>query len=172
MLANWLRTKTESSVTAICRLLLWTGLTPNAITVIGTLMMFAIAAIISQGYLFLGGFLIIVAGLFDALDGSMARLTNTVSTFGAFLDSTTDRYAEAALFFGILNYLVNVRFYDPFISATVIYFVLFGSIMVSYCRARAEGLSIQCKDGLFSRFERIAVLVIGLLLTRFFGVRH
>jgi CDP-diacylglycerol--glycerol-3-phosphate 3-phosphatidyltransferase len=142
------------------------GFSPNALTLIGFLGMCAVGLILANGWLALGGVLIVLGGIFDALDGSLARLTNRVTKFGAFLDSTTDRFAEGALFFGLLYYFMqrNMTF-----VAYLIYLTLLGSLMVSYARARAEGIGVECKEGLMTRFERIALLVLGLILTAFFG---
>jgi CDP-diacylglycerol--glycerol-3-phosphate 3-phosphatidyltransferase len=142
------------------------GLTPNTLTLIGFLMMCGIGAVMAFGNFALGGLLIIAAGIFDALDGSLARLTNRVSKFGAFLDSTTDRFAEGAVYFGILFAFMQ-RGMNWVIY--LIYFTLLGSLMVSYARARAEGIGVEMKEGMMTRFERIALLVIGLILTAFFG---
>jgi len=142
------------------------GLTPNALTLIGLGLMCVIGAVLATGNFALGGVLIVLAGIFDALDGSLARLTNRVTRFGAFLDSTTDRFAEGALFFGMLYAFVQR---GMIWVVYVIFFALLGSLMVSYARARAEGIGVQCKEGLLTRFERIALLVIGLGATAFFG---
>ncbi|MCL5950820.1 MAG: CDP-alcohol phosphatidyltransferase family protein [Chloroflexi bacterium] len=142
------------------------GLTPNALTLIGFLAMCAIALVLAKGYFALGGLLIIAAGIFDALDGSLARLTNQVSKFGAFFDSTTDRFAEGALFLGLLYWFLENGM--TFV-AYLIYLSLLGSLMVSYARARAEGIGVECKEGLLTRFERITLLVAGLVLSAWFG---
>ena len=168
MLSDLARKKTEGTVTEMAKVLRALGLTPNLVTLIGCSFMFAIGYVISQGYLATGGVLIVLAGGFDALDGSLARLTNTVSKFGAFLDSVTDRYAEFAVFAGILHYLLSTG-NSVNLSVWLVLVGLFGSVAVSYNRARAEGLGIECKGGWFSRFERLVVLVGGLVLTRVFG---
>ncbi len=142
------------------------GLTPNALTLIGFLAMCAIGLVLAKGYFALGGLLIIAAGIFDALDGSLARLTNQVSKFGAFFDSTTDRFAEGALFLGLLYWFLENGM--TFV-AYLIYLSLLGSLMVSYARARAEGIGVECKEGLLTRFERITLLVAGLVLSAWFG---
>jgi len=136
------------------------------LTLIGLGLMCVIGAVLATGNFALGGVLIVLAGIFDALDGSLARLTNRVTRFGAFLDSTTDRFAEGALFFGMLYAFVQR---GMIWVVYVIFFALLGSLMVSYARARAEGIGVQCKEGLLTRFERIALLVIGLGATAFFG---
>jgi len=168
MFSDLARQKTEGAVTQVAKVLQKLGLTPNVITIIGCSFMFLIGYALSQGYLATSGVLIVLAGGFDALDGSLARLTGTVSKFGGFLDSVTDRYAEVALFTGIFHYLL-AEGYSVFPTMYLMMAALFGSIMVSYNRARAEGLGFECKGGLFSRFERLVVLVLGLILTRVFG---
>jgi CDP-diacylglycerol--glycerol-3-phosphate 3-phosphatidyltransferase len=160
------RERAQALLNFIARGLNAAGLSPNAITLMGFLAMCGVGVVLANGYLALGGVLTIVAGIFDALDGALARLTNRVSKFGAFLDSTTDRFAEAALYLGILFWYLQrgVTF-----AAYLIYLTLLGSLMVSYARARAEGIGVECKDGLLTRFERMALLVIGLILTAALG---
>lgn len=166
MLSNLVRQRAQATLNVIAKGLGTIGLTPNALTLIGFLMMCGIGGVLAYGNFALGGGLIIVAGIFDALDGSLARLTNRVTKFGAFLDSTTDRFAEGALYFGILFAFMQ-RGIDWVVY--LIYLTLLGSLMVSYTRARAEGIGVEMKEGLMTRFERIALLVIGLILTAFFG---
>lgn len=166
MLSSIVRRLAQSLLNSIAVRLNRLGVTPNALTLIGFLGMCVIGLLLANGQFALGGVLIILAGMFDALDGSLARLTNRVTKFGAFLDSTTDRYAEGVLFLGILAWylprgVTNVAY--------LVYLSLLGSLMVSYARARAEGIGVECKEGLLTRFERIALLVIGLLLTAVFG---
>jgi CDP-diacylglycerol--glycerol-3-phosphate 3-phosphatidyltransferase len=166
MLSILIRQRAQALLDIIARGLGAIGLTPNALTIIGFLMMCGIGAVLATGNFALGGALIIAAGIFDALDGTLARLTNRVTAFGAFLDSTTDRFAEGAVFFGLLYaYLQRGMTFVTYL----VFFALLGSLMVSYARARAEGIGVQCKDGFLTRFERIALLVIGLIITAFFG---
>lgn len=166
MLSNLVRQRAQSFLNAIAGALGSVGFTPNGLTLVGFAAMCAIGFVLAAGYFAAGGLLIVVAGIFDALDGSLARLTNRVTQFGAFLDSTTDRFAEGALYFGILFWYVQR---GASYMAYVVFLALLGSFMVSYARARAEGIGVQCKQGLMTRFERIALLVIGLLLTAFLG---
>jgi len=166
VLSNLIRQRAQVFLNLLARGLGNIGLTPNALTLIGLGLMCVIGAVLATGNFALGGALIVLAGIFDALDGSLARLTNRVTRFGAFLDSTTDRFAEGALFFGMLYAFVQRGM--PWV-AYIIFFALLGSLMVSYARARAEGIGVQCKEGLLTRFERIALLVIGLGATAFFG---
>ncbi len=166
MLSNLIRQRAQVFLDLLARGLGNIGLTPNALTLLGLGLMCIIGAVLATGNFALGGVLIVLAGIFDALDGSLARLTNRVTRFGAFLDSTTDRFAEGALFFGMLYAFVQR---GMIWVVYVIFFALLGSLMVSYARARAEGIGVQCKEGLLTRFERIALLVIGLGATAFFG---
>lgn len=166
MLSNLVRQRAQAVLNIIADIFNNLGFTPNMLTLIGFLAMVGVGGILAIGNFALGGALIIVAGIFDALDGSLARLTNRVTKFGAFFDSTTDRLAEGALFIGLLFAFMQR---GQTWVAYLIFFALLGSLMVSYCRARAEGIGVQMKEGLLTRFERIALLVIGLMLTAFFG---
>ena len=143
------------------------GLTPNAVTSIGFVLNVGVAVIFIIGaeegnrgdltYVGWAGGLILFAGLFDMLDGQVARLGNMKSTFGALYDSVLDRYSELIMFLGICYYLVGHHY---FLSSIFAFIALIGSMMVSYVRARAEGLGIECKGGLMQRPER--VVTIGL----------
>jgi len=166
LLSNLIRQRAQALLNVAAGALGKIGLTPNALTLLGFLAMCGIGVVLAGGNLALGGLLIIAAGIFDALDGSLARLTNRVSKFGAFLDSTTDRFAEGALYFGIMHAFMQRGM--TFV-AYLVFLALLGSLMVSYTRARAEGIGVEMKEGLMTRFERIALLVIGLLLTALFG---
>jgi CDP-diacylglycerol--glycerol-3-phosphate 3-phosphatidyltransferase len=144
----------------IARFISQTGLSPNVITIIGFVLMIGVAIVLAQVYFFLGGWLIIAAVLFDAVDGTLARMMGRTSRFGAFLDSTLDRFSEAVIFLGIFIHLSGE---NEKVALILIYATVVGSLMVSYARARAEGIGIPLKDGLFTRFERILLLVIGLI---------
>lgn len=149
------------------KLLIKAGLTPNAVTTIGFILNIGVAVIFIKGaerghrgdlsYVGWAGALILFAGLFDMLDGQVARLGNMSSTFGALYDSVLDRYSELVMFFGICYYLVGHHY---FLSSIFAFIAMIGSMMVSYTRARAEGLGIECKDGLMQRPER--VILIGI----------
>lgn len=115
------------------------------------------------GHLFAAGWVVLVAGLFDMLDGALARHTKQVTKFGAILDSTLDRLAEAVLLLSIL--FLYAREGATF-GALLVGITLLGSLMVSYIRARAESLDIECLVGLFTRPERVIVLALGLLLNQ------
>ena len=150
----------------IVRILSKSGITPTALTTINLALNIAAAYVIATGQFLLGGVLVLVAGLFDILDGALARFTKQTTKFGAILDSTVDRISEAAILCGLLIW------YAPQAGASLkiilIFAVLIGSFLVSYIRARAEGLGWQCHVGLFTRAERVIVLAIGLLINQIF----
>jgi len=137
------------------------GIKPDALTFTGLAINIGAAYVIATGHFPLGGILILVAGLFDLLDGALARFAQKTTKIGAILDSTVDRISEAAIFCGLLVW------YMPGRSEIVLIFaVLIGSFLVSYIRARAEGLGLECKVGLFTRVERVIVLAVGLLVNQ------
>jgi len=148
------------------------GVTPNMLTILGLLLSVLTAFIIAQGFLLAGGLLVLFAGIFDMFDGAMARVRNAASTFGAFFDSTFDRYSESIILFGLLFYALQrpglrdalwpFPHEQPWMVA-LIYIAAVGSLMVSYAKARAEGLGLECKTGLLARPERVVILAIGLL---------
>src|ERR1700761_6321389 len=141
------------------------GLTPNAVTTIGFVLNIGVAVIFIVGgeegnrgdltYVGWAGALILFAGLFDMLDGQVARLGNMKSTFGALYDSVLDRYSELVMFLGICYYLVAHHY---FLSSIFAFVALIGSMMVSYVRARAEGLGVEIKGGLMQRPERVVTI--------------
>ncbi|MDP2727937.1 MAG: CDP-alcohol phosphatidyltransferase family protein, partial [Dehalococcoidia bacterium] len=119
--------------------------------------------VLALGWTFLGGFLVLFAGLFDMLDGAVARLSGQTTRFGALLDSVVDRFSEAAILAGLLwLYLSQQRITE----VLLLFAVLLGSLMVSYVRARAEGLGLDCEVGLVARPERVLLLALGLLLSQ------
>ena len=155
------------------RLLIRMGVTPNMVTTIGLLGNLAAAAILSWAGIMaqadgsphyamvtLAGVVIIVFSTFDMLDGQVARLGGMVSRFGALYDSVLDRYCELFTLGGIAFYMMMVGY--P-IGALVTFLALVGSIMVSYVRARAEGVGLECKVGFMQRPERVVVTAIGCL---------
>ena len=147
------------------KLLIKVGLTPNAVTSIGFVLNVGVAAIFIIGaedgnrgdfsYVGWAGALILFAGLFDMLDGQVARLGNMKSVFGALYDSVLDRYSELIMFLGICYYLVAHHY---FLSSIFAFIALIGSMMVSYVRARAEGLGVEIKGGLMQRPERVITI--------------
>lgn len=139
-------------------------ISPNALTII------ALLAGIGAGVLFFferliwAGILIIVCGIFDIIDGKVAVLTNKTSLYGAIFDSTLDRYSEFFIYLGIAGYFRNHW------ALWITFWTILGSTMVSYTRARAEGLGFECKIGFMQRAERMVFLSIGTILGSLFGV--
>ena len=142
------------------------GITPNALTFINLALNIGAAFIIATGHFIIGGVLVLVAGLFDLLDGALARFIKQSTRFGAILDSVADRISEAAIFCGLLVWYIPQQ--ATSLEIVLIFVVLIGSFLVSYIRARAEGLGWQCQVGLFTRAERVIVLAIGLLINQIF----
>jgi CDP-diacylglycerol--glycerol-3-phosphate 3-phosphatidyltransferase len=148
----------------VARLVAWmagTGITPNALTYTGFVLTVVTAVLLALGYFRIGALVLFVAALFDMLDGSLARATSQSSTFGAFLDSTLDRYSESVTFLALAIYYS--RSPATRTELILVFLILIGSLMVSYTRARAEALNIECKAGMLQRPERIVLLIIGLL---------
>ncbi|MCW3106073.1 MAG: CDP-alcohol phosphatidyltransferase family protein [Segetibacter sp.] len=169
-----LRDKLQKSIYKIIdplvRRLIKLGLTPNMVTTIGLLLNIGVAVIFIVGaeegnrgdlrYVGWAGALVLFAGLFDMLDGQVARLGNMSSTFGALFDSVLDRYSEFVMFLGICYYLVGHHY---FISSLFAFIALIGSMMVSYTRARSEGLGIENKGGLMQRPERVVLVGVSAI---------
>ena len=156
-----LRKRFQTVLNAIASFLLKLGLTPNAVTIIGCLGTLSASVLIARGSLTWGGILALFWVVFDAFDGSMARLSGKVSKFGAFLDSSLDRYAELFILGGLLYFFIERQ--QPF-PALLTFIAAGGSLMVSYTRARAQSLGYEAKIGILSRVERFIVLIPCLLL--------
>lgn len=140
-----------------------TGISPNIVTTLGLLVALVTAWVLSTGHFFLGGFLVLLSGAFDMLDGAVARISGRSTRFGAILDSTFDRLSEAALFLGLLAYYANQ---GSFQEVVLVGAALVGSMLTSYVRARAEGLGLKCEVGFFTRPERVILLAIGLIFNQ------
>ncbi|MDD7596970.1 MAG: CDP-alcohol phosphatidyltransferase family protein [Prevotella sp.] len=149
------------------------GITPNMVTTIGFVGNVVAAFLfihasqltpISIGFSWIGwgGAILLFSGLFDMMDGRLARLGNMSTTFGAFWDSTLDRYSELFSLFGITLFLMTA---SGIWAGVITFLALVGSIMVSYVRARAEGLGIECKVGLMQRPERVVVTAFAAIIT-------
>ena len=150
------------------------GITPNFITTTGLLLNMVAAAICiyagaccpgELSYVGWGGGIVLFAGLFDMMDGRVARVGNMSSTFGAFYDSVLDRYSELFTLLGISYYLLLNHYLCGSILTSI---ALIGSLMVSYVRARAEGLDLECKVGLMQRPERVVLAALGAIFTGVF----
>lgn len=141
------------------------GLSPLAVTIIGIALSVVGAVFVAWGRLIAGAVFLIVSGLCDTIDGSLARREGKATTFGAFIDSTGDRITEMVYFGALMFYFIAD--YPP--NRIAIFFLLAalaGSFLTSYTRARAEGLGMECRVGWIERPERIALLVLGLLFGR------
>ena len=172
MFSRRVQQRVRQFVTLIMRPLARLGITPNTLTFVGLVLSMVTAAVIAQGYLLVGGLLVLFAGIFDMFDGALARARNAPSIFGAFLDSTFDRYSESIILFGLFWYALQARTlhenlwpfqHEQFWMLSSIYIAVVGSLMVSYAKARAEGLGLECKTGLLARPERVVILAIGLI---------
>lgn len=141
--------------------LLKVGLSPNHITFLGLLGNIAAAVLIGFGYIRWAGLLAVLMAPLDAVDGAMARLRGTSSKFGAFFDSVIDRYDELFLFGGLLVWFYTQQNFPGLILS---FLSAMGAVLVSYTRARAEGLGILTKGGIMTRIERAIVLIVGLLI--------
>ena len=145
----------------LARLLMAVGLSPNKVTFLGLLTSAACAYLLSQGMFAAGGGVLIVAGLMDMADGALARRYGIASPRGALLDSVVDRVAEATVFLGLLVFYLNPV---SVVEVVLINLSLVGSFMVSYLRARGEGLGVDCRVGVMTRPERVIALAAGLLM--------
>jgi len=148
-------------LTPLIKILTRWGINPNSFTLAGLIITSMAAVAFIMGHLRLGGFLILLGGLCDTIDGSLARFTNKATRFGAMFDSAVDRYSEFVMFFGMVVYFVMLKDYP---TSVVTFFALCGSIMVSYSRARAESLGFDSRVGIMQRPERIVFLGLGALI--------
>ena len=155
----------------LVRLLSALRVRPDTLTVLGWALSLGSAVLFGLGYAQLAGVVMLLGGLFDALDGAVARESNRMSAFGAFLDSTLDRLSEAAIFVGIIFfYAAAARPYEALLAGAAMTF----SLLTSYARARAEGLGIECQVGMLERAGRVVILsvlsIVGLLTVGLFLV--
>jgi len=157
---DWARAQATFVTHPIARVLERLGLHPNTVTILGFVFNVIAGIVLSTGRLVLGGVLLLLASSVDSLDGALAHVSGTKSRFGAFLDSTLDRVSEGALFFGLL---VSFLSQGLTLEVYLVFLILLGSVMVSYARARAEGVGYECKVGILTRFERIIVLGFALI---------
>jgi CDP-diacylglycerol--glycerol-3-phosphate 3-phosphatidyltransferase len=162
---TWVRRRAEALMSAAGRV----PLTPNQVTVVGFCLTVLASGLVAFGQLRWAGVVLIFAGTCDILDGALARSTNASYPYGAFLDSTLDRYSEGAVYVGLAAYFVTMS--GPLqrwlVLATLA--ALAGSFLVSYVRARAQSLGFSCETGIFARPERVVVTVVGLLFGTAFG---
>jgi len=138
------------------------GLKPNILTWCALAISLIAAATIATNHVLIGGFLVLLSGLFDILDGALARLTNQSTRFGALLDSTFDRISDAVILLGILVLYLQS---GGAVEILLVFLALVFALLTSYVRARAEGIGISCPGGLFTRTERVIILALGLLFS-------
>ena len=157
----------------VVRFLAIIPISPNALTWLGFFLIVGAAALIATGHLLAAAFTVLFASFFDILDGALARRTNRTTRFGGILDSTLDRLSDGVLLLGILVLFVLTEEQSVLFTmlarewAILLVFVaLLGSLLVSYIRARAEAAGLECQVGLFTRAERVVVLVLGLFLNQ------
>jgi CDP-diacylglycerol--glycerol-3-phosphate 3-phosphatidyltransferase len=158
---NGIKLTAKQLAEAVARGLVRTGVSPTQLTLIGFFLNLVVSAILGAGFMVVGGVLVLVVGLFDTLDGALARVSKRSTIFGAFLDSTLDRYSEAAILLGLL-YEASRR--GDLTATSLSFVVIVGSLMVSYARARAEGLGLDCEVGFAPRPERVVLLGLGLIV--------
>ncbi|MFQ6031294.1 MAG: CDP-alcohol phosphatidyltransferase family protein [Candidatus Zixiibacteriota bacterium] len=144
----------------IARFLIGLKVHPHVITFTGLFLSILAFNFFRLGHFFYAGLMVILAGICDVLDGRLARETQKITKFGALIDSTIDRYSEVLMFLGIAMFFHDKQSYIVYL----IILAITGSFMVSYTRARAEGLGIDCKIGLMQRPERMTYLAIGSLM--------
>ena len=144
---------------SIIPLLIKLKLTPNKITIVGLLSSIITMILIAKGFLLISGIMIIISSLFDLIDGSLARYTNTASKFGGFFDAVIDRISESIIYLGLLIYFVND-------SHTVIIIFLSALInqLVSYVKSKYESYGVEGEIGIFTRTERVIILSLALIL--------
>lgn len=155
----YLRTVLDALFKPFAGLLLLCRVTPNQVSLMGILLNLITAWLIVDSQLLLAGLMYLLAGGLDLLDGVLARLAKMATRFGAFLDSTADRISEGVVFAAIAYYFA--RHGQP-VDAAVAVLALLGSLLVSYTRARAEGLGLECKVGIVTRAERVVLVAFGL----------
>ena len=142
------------------------GISPNMLTLGGLLVAGAAAYLVSEGFLFVGGVVLLASGPFDMLDGAVARVRGEVSRFGAVLDSAADRVAEAGLLLGLAIYFYREA---DLTGVALAFGALAGSMTVSYLRARGEGLGVSSRSGLMTRPERVVTLGVGLIVAQWWN---
>jgi len=168
MLQDSMRRLTSFITQPIAKVLAGIGITANSLTITGLFFGIAAGIFIALGRLKLAGILILVGGSFDMFDGAVARASNKNSPFGALLDSVVDRYSEGIIFLGLAIYFaMEGSMKDRVYGLIPTCLGLISAFLVSYVRARAEGLQLDCKVGLMQRPERVILLALGVLFQSF-----
>lgn len=154
---------TRPALEAVCKTLARWNVSPDMVTYLGLVLTVGVGALAALGEMFWAGVVYIFAALCDGLDGTLARVSGKGSRFGAFLDSTIDRFEESIVFLGLIIHYARAggELEIPFILVATV-----GSLMVSYTRARAEAVGVACKVGFMTRVPRVAILIVGLILNQ------
>lgn len=152
-------------IDAMVRWLAYGKVNPNYLTVIGVSINVACGLLFGLGHFFWAGVVLIVANLFDMLDGNVARLSGRVTRFGGFLDSSLDRMSDMVVFVGLMVFYARDTQFHSTLNVFLVGAALMGSVMVSYASARAESLIPKCDVGFLRRPERVVLLIIGALTT-------
>ena len=155
-----LRSKISAILSPLAQIIVSLGITANMVTMFGLLVNLVAAFCLATDRLVAAGLLILFGASFDMIDGAVARARTSTNSSGALLDSVIDRYSEAVIFLGALIYFHHLQ---NFIGVVLVFAAVIGSILVSYVRAKAEGLQIECKVGLMQRPERIILLALGVI---------
>ena len=153
----------RSALSPVVRVAIALHLTPNTITVIGLFITVVASVLVANGFLLIGAAVLTAGSLFDAVDGALARAQGGGTAFGSFLDSTLDRASEAILYAGIAAWFLAVL-EDPSLAVIAVIVALTGSFLVSYSRARAEGIGLSASVGLAPRTERLVLVIVGIAL--------
>ncbi|MEO6049975.1 MAG: CDP-alcohol phosphatidyltransferase family protein [Pyrinomonadaceae bacterium] len=152
-------------INAMVRVLASAGIPPNVLTMIGVTINLGCGVLFGFGEFFWAGVVLIVANLFDILDGNVARLTNRVTKYGSFLDSTLDRLSDMGSFLGIMIYYARLTDHHSTLNVFLAGAGMIASVLVSYTTARSEGLGVKANVGFLQRPERVVLLIIGALST-------
>lgn len=161
MFTDWLRKVFGGLAERVARFFGGLGLSPNALTIVGCLLTIGVAVIIGSGRFVLGGLLLILTEAFDFVDGTLARIQGKKTKYGSFLDSTLDRVSDSAVLTALAWWYLGQ---GNDIAVLLAFVTVFGSMLVSYTRARAEIIRVDCKVGLMTRVERSGILVAALVL--------
>ena len=168
LLSDRLKAMGRAALAPVVNVLAAGGVTPNSVTVVGLVLVFAASLLIWQRSLLLGAVILAIGAASDALDGGLARAQGGGTPFGGFLDSTLDRIGEAVVYLGIAAFWLD-RTAQPFVPVMLAGLALSGSFLVSYSRARAEAAGFTASNGLAPRTERLIILVLGVALA---GLGH
>ncbi len=160
-----LKTRVRELLDPVARFAADLGISPTAITVVGLGISTIAGVALARGHFVTAGILVLLGGVCDMTDGAVARAGDRASRLGAFLDSTLDRYSELVVLLGALLYYLGGPDVEPEpVTAAVILIGLGGSFLVSYTRARAEAIGVECRVGIAERPERLVLIIVGTLL--------